>query len=73
MLNIIRYSLSIFRYNRTDNVRFVQDQKKSVWFKKQRYHCVYEYPKETLSTDSQADTTTDSSEPTSYAGTATDK
>ncbi|XP_014213844.1 intracellular protein transport protein USO1-like isoform X2 [Copidosoma floridanum] len=23
------------------------DQKKSVWFKKQRYHCVYEYPKET--------------------------
>ncbi|XP_012226188.1 uncharacterized protein [Linepithema humile] len=41
------------------------DQKKSVWFKKQRYHCVYEYPKETLP-DSQADSTTNS-EPTSYS------
>ncbi|RLU17144.1 hypothetical protein DMN91_011213 [Ooceraea biroi] len=42
------------------------DQKKSVWFKKQRYHCVYEYPKETLPADSQADITTNS-EPTSYS------
>ncbi|KYM98032.1 PREDICTED: uncharacterized protein LOC108778065 isoform X2 [Cyphomyrmex costatus] len=42
------------------------DQKKSVWFKKQRYQCVYEYPKETLPADSQADTITNS-EPTSYS------
>ncbi|XP_011172451.2 STE20-like serine/threonine-protein kinase isoform X2 [Solenopsis invicta] len=42
------------------------DQKKSVWFKKQRYQCVYEYPKETLSTDNQADAITNS-EPTSYS------
>ncbi|XP_070167171.1 uncharacterized protein [Polyergus mexicanus] len=42
------------------------DQKKSVWFKKQRYHCVYEYPKETPPVDSQADATTNS-EPTSYS------
>ncbi|XP_076169719.1 uncharacterized protein LOC143147894 isoform X2 [Ptiloglossa arizonensis] len=42
------------------------DQKKSVWFKKQRYHCVYEYPKETLATDTQGETTT-TWEPTSYA------
>ncbi|XP_032685723.1 uncharacterized protein LOC116850953 isoform X3 [Odontomachus brunneus] len=42
------------------------DQKKSVWFKKQRYHCVYEYPKETLSMDSRADTTT-KSKATSYS------
>lgn len=47
---------------------FVQDQKKSVWFKKQRYHCVYEYPKETPPIDNQADVTTNS-EPTSYSGT----
>ncbi|XP_011304266.1 uncharacterized protein [Fopius arisanus] len=41
------------------------DQKKNVWFKKQRYHCVYEYPKETQSSDfpSPAATTW---EPTSY-------
>lgn len=45
---------------------FVQDQKKSVWFKKQRYHCVYEYPKETPPVDNQADVTTNS-EPTSYS------
>lgn len=37
-----------------------------MWFKKQRYQCVYEYPKETLPTDSQADTITNS-EPTSYS------
>ncbi|XP_029169568.1 uncharacterized protein LOC114939422 isoform X2 [Nylanderia fulva] len=42
------------------------DQKKSVWFKKQRYHCVYEYPKETPPVDSQDDVTTNS-EPTSYS------
>ncbi|CAL1687466.1 unnamed protein product [Lasius platythorax] len=42
------------------------DQKKSVWFKKQRYHCVYEYPKETPPVDSQADATVNS-EPTSYS------
>ncbi|XP_078037624.1 uncharacterized protein LOC144470414 isoform X2 [Augochlora pura] len=42
------------------------DQKKSVWFKKQRYHCVYEYPKETLATDTQGETST-TWEPTSYA------
>ncbi|XP_020295290.1 uncharacterized protein LOC109860544 isoform X2 [Pseudomyrmex gracilis] len=42
------------------------DQKKSVWFKKQRYHCVYEYPKETLSVDNRADTNI-SSERTSYS------
>ncbi|KAG7202421.1 hypothetical protein KM043_018733 [Ampulex compressa] len=42
------------------------DQKKSVWFKKQRYHCVYEYPKETLATDGQGEATT-TWEPTSYA------
>ncbi|KAK2576641.1 hypothetical protein KPH14_005305 [Odynerus spinipes] len=41
------------------------DQKKSVWFKKQRYHCVYEYPKETLATDIQGQATT-TWEPTSY-------
>ncbi|XP_024869072.1 uncharacterized protein LOC112452873 isoform X3 [Temnothorax curvispinosus] len=41
------------------------DQKKSVWFKKQRYQCVYEYPKETLPADSQTDTITNS-ERTSY-------
>ncbi|XP_063995899.1 rho-associated protein kinase 1-like isoform X2 [Diachasmimorpha longicaudata] len=42
------------------------DQKKNVWFKKQRYHCVYEYPKETHSSDfpSPAATTW---EPTTYA------
>jgi len=57
----------MFLYDQTDNARFVQDQKKSVWFKKQRYQCVYEYPKETLPTDSQADTITNS-EPTSYSG-----
>ncbi|KAL6446869.1 hypothetical protein ACFW04_001354 [Cataglyphis niger] len=42
------------------------DQKKSVWFKKQRYHCVYEYPKETPPVDNQADATTNS-EPTLYS------
>ncbi|XP_012525406.1 uncharacterized protein LOC105830562 isoform X2 [Monomorium pharaonis] len=42
------------------------DQKKSVWFKKQRYQCVYEYPKETLPADNQADPITNS-EPTSYS------
>ncbi|CAK9833376.1 Serine/threonine-protein kinase LMTK1 [Anthophora retusa] len=42
------------------------DQKKSVWFKKQRYHCVYEYPKETLATETQGETTT-TWEPTSYS------
>ncbi|KOC60142.1 Serine/threonine-protein kinase LMTK1 [Habropoda laboriosa] len=42
------------------------DQKKSVWFKKQRYHCVYEYPKETLTTETQGETTT-TWEPTSYS------
>ncbi|XP_014473931.1 PREDICTED: uncharacterized protein LOC106744051 isoform X2 [Dinoponera quadriceps] len=42
------------------------DQKKSVWFKKQRYHCVYEYPKETLSADSRTDTAVNS-EATSYS------
>nr|XP_050861656.1 rho-associated protein kinase 1-like isoform X2 [Vespula vulgaris] len=41
------------------------DQKKSVWFKKQRYHCVYEYPKETLANDIQGQATT-TWEPTSY-------
>lgn len=46
---------------------FVQDQKKSVWFKKQRYHCVYEYPKETPPVDNQADATINS-EPTLYSG-----
>ncbi|XP_015109983.1 uncharacterized protein LOC107036496 isoform X2 [Diachasma alloeum] len=42
------------------------DQKKNVWFKKQRYHCVYEYPKETHTSDfpSPAATTW---EPTTYA------
>nr|XP_012137748.1 PREDICTED: rho-associated protein kinase 2-like [Megachile rotundata] len=42
------------------------DQKKSVWFKKQRYHCVYEYPKETLTTEAQGESTT-TWEPTSYS------
>ncbi|EFN83866.1 uncharacterized protein LOC105183797 isoform X2 [Harpegnathos saltator] len=42
------------------------DQKKSVWFKNQRYHCVYEYPKETMSADSRTDTTTNL-EATSYS------
>ncbi|XP_011635453.1 STE20-like serine/threonine-protein kinase isoform X2 [Pogonomyrmex barbatus] len=42
------------------------DQKKSVWFKKQRYHCVYEYPKETIPAENQADTITNS-EPTLYS------
>ncbi|XP_015191289.1 PREDICTED: uncharacterized protein LOC107074386 isoform X2 [Polistes dominula] len=42
------------------------DQKKSVWFKKQRYHCVYEYPKETLANDIQGTATTTTWEPTSY-------
>ncbi|KAL0101271.1 hypothetical protein PUN28_018813 [Cardiocondyla obscurior] len=42
------------------------DQKKSVWFKKQRYQCVYEYPKETLPVDNQTDTLTNS-ERTSYS------
>ncbi|XP_076476276.1 uncharacterized protein LOC117153275 isoform X1 [Bombus vancouverensis nearcticus] len=42
------------------------DQKKSVWFKKQRYHCVYEYPKETLATETQGEPTT-TWEPTSYS------
>lgn len=36
-----------------------------MWFKKQRYHCVYEYPKETLATDIQGQATT-TWEPTSY-------
>nr|XP_033333413.1 rho-associated protein kinase 2-like isoform X3 [Megalopta genalis] len=48
------------------------DQKKSVWFKKQRYHCVYEYPKETLATDTQGETST-TWEPTSYAGSVSNK
>ncbi|XP_011496834.1 PREDICTED: uncharacterized protein LOC105361376 [Ceratosolen solmsi marchali] len=42
------------------------DQKKSVWFKKQRYHCVYEYPKETPPIENQTSTTS-VWEPTSYA------
>ncbi|XP_057320266.1 dentin sialophosphoprotein-like isoform X2 [Microplitis mediator] len=42
------------------------DQKKNVWFKKQRYHCVYEYPKETLVPECQGQATT-TWEPTSYA------
>ncbi|KAK0166354.1 hypothetical protein PV328_004780 [Microctonus aethiopoides] len=42
------------------------DQKKNVWFKKQRYHCVYEYPKETPVSDCQAQPTT-TWEPTTYA------
>lgn len=46
---------------------FHQDQKKSVWFKKQRYHCVYEYPKETLSTETQGEST-NTWESTSYSG-----
>ncbi|XP_058807838.1 uncharacterized protein LOC131673673 isoform X3 [Phymastichus coffea] len=41
------------------------DQKKSVWFKKQRYHCVYEYPKETPPTENQSPTIA-GWEPTSY-------
>ncbi|OXU24143.1 hypothetical protein TSAR_007773 [Trichomalopsis sarcophagae] len=41
------------------------DQKKSVWFKKQRYHCVYEYPKETPPIESQSPVTS-AWEPTSY-------
>ncbi|XP_043290011.1 uncharacterized protein [Venturia canescens] len=41
------------------------DQKKSVWFKKQRYHCVYEYPKETLVVNAQGQVAT-TWEPTSY-------
>ncbi|CAD1469600.1 unnamed protein product, partial [Heterotrigona itama] len=43
------------------------DQKKSVWFKKQRYHCVYEYPKETMAIETQGEPTT-TWEPTSYSG-----
>ncbi|XP_012284175.1 uncharacterized protein LOC105701736 isoform X2 [Orussus abietinus] len=42
------------------------DQKKSVWFKKQLYHCVYEYPKESLATENPVQSTT-AWEPTSYA------
>ncbi|XP_043523296.1 rho-associated protein kinase 1-like isoform X2 [Frieseomelitta varia] len=42
------------------------DQKKSVWFKKQRYHCVYEYPKETMAIETQGESTT-TWEPTSYS------
>ncbi|XP_044005406.1 protein PFF0380w-like isoform X2 [Aphidius gifuensis] len=42
------------------------DQKKNVWFKKQRYHCVYEYPKETPVSDCQGQAGT-TWEPTSYA------
>ncbi|XP_034950144.1 uncharacterized protein [Chelonus insularis] len=42
------------------------DQKKNVWFKKQRYHCVYEYPKETPAVDCQTQSTT-TWEPTTYA------
>jgi hypothetical protein len=30
-----------------------QDQKKNVSFKKQKYHCVYEYPRETSDSDSE--------------------
>ncbi|XP_017892455.1 STE20-like serine/threonine-protein kinase isoform X3 [Ceratina calcarata] len=42
------------------------DDSKSVWFKKQRYHCVYEYPKETLTAETQGEPTT-TWEPTSYS------
>ncbi|XP_012261877.2 uncharacterized protein LOC105689443 isoform X2 [Athalia rosae] len=42
------------------------DQKKSVWFKKQRYHCVYEYPKEVSTATNQEQAITDW-KPTSYA------
>ncbi|XP_029032499.2 STE20-like serine/threonine-protein kinase isoform X1 [Osmia bicornis bicornis] len=49
-----------------DKTLKTNDQKKSVWFKKQRYHCVYEYPKETLSAENQGETTT-TWEPTSYS------
>lgn len=50
-----------------NNEIFFQDQKKSVWFKKQRYHCVYEYPKETPPMEHPS-TTVSAWEPTSYAG-----
>lgn len=38
-----------------------------MWFKKQRYHCVYEYPKETLATETQGEST-NTWESTSYSG-----
>lgn len=38
-----------------------------MWFKKQRYHCVYEYPKEIPISDCQGQAST-TWEPTSYAG-----
>lgn len=37
-----------------------------MWFKKQRYHCVYEYPKETLATETQGEST-NTWESTSYS------
>lgn len=32
-------------YNYSNNYKFFQ-KKAKVWFKKQKYHCIYEYPKE---------------------------
>lgn len=33
-------------------VSLQENQKRSVWFKKQKYHCIYEYPREPSDTES---------------------